>query len=114
MRRRDFITLFGAAAGWPLAARAQQAERMRRIGVLEGQADGPLTKTRNALFERTLERLGWSRDRNVRIDYRFAAGSVEQAQMFAKELIALQPEATFATSTLAAGALRRETRVIPI
>ena len=87
---------------------------MRRIGVLEGQADGPLTRTRNAVFRETLERLGWTQDSNVRIDYRFAGGSVEQAQTFAKELIALQPDVTFSTSTLAAAALRRESHMIPI
>ena len=115
MRRREFITLLGGAVvARPLAARAQQGERLRRIGVLEGQADGPMTQKRNALFRRTLERRGWSQDRNVRLDYRFAAGSEEQAQVFAKELVALQPDVMFATSTLAAGALRRETSVIPI
>jgi ABC-type uncharacterized transport system substrate-binding protein len=114
MRRRKFVTLLGGAAAWPLAARAQQPERMRRIGVLEGQADGPMTQERNALFRRTLERRGWSQDRNIRIDYRFAAGSAEQAQVFAKELVALRPDVVFATSTLAAAAARRETSVIPI
>jgi ABC-type uncharacterized transport system substrate-binding protein len=114
MRRRELVALFGGAALWPLAARAQQPDRMRRIGVLEGQADGPLTRTRNAVFRDTLERLGWTQDGNVRIDYRFAGGSVELAQMFAKELIALQPDVTFATSTLAAAALRRQSRAIPI
>jgi putative ABC transport system substrate-binding protein len=113
MRRREFVTLVGAAAAWPLAARAQQPA-MRRIGILEGQADGPMTQERNALFRRTLERRGWSQDRNIRIDYRFAAGSAEQAQVFAKELVALRPDVVFATSTLAAAAARRETSVIPI
>jgi putative ABC transport system substrate-binding protein len=115
VKRREFITLLGGAAVfWPLAARAQQPDRMRRIGVLEGQADGPLTRARHAVFQETLERLGWTQDGNVRIDYRFAGGSVQLAQAFAKELIVLRPDVTFATSTLAASALRRESRVIPI
>jgi len=88
VRRRDLITVLGGAAVvWPIAARAQQSQRMRLIGVLEGQADGPLTRTRNAVFRETLERLGWTQDGNVRIDYRFAGGDVQKAQAFAKELI---------------------------
>ena len=118
MRRREFITLLGgAAAAWPLAAQAQAqqpAERRRRVGVLEGQADGPIMRVRYAAFRQTLERLGWSEGRNIDLEFRFAAGSAEKAQAFARELIALQPDVTFATSTLAAGALRRESRVIPI
>jgi hypothetical protein len=72
MKRREFITLLGgAAAAWPLAARAQQAERMRRIGVLMNTAaDDPEGKARNAVFERGLQELGWTDGRNVRIDYR--------------------------------------------
>ena len=81
MRRREFITLLGgAAAAWPLAARAQQAERMRRIGVLMGLAeDDPEMKARLAAFRQGLEKLGWSEGRNVRIDYRFApAGAIRR------------------------------------
>jgi putative ABC transport system substrate-binding protein len=114
MRRRELIALFGGAVLWPLAARAQQPGSVRRVGVLEGQADGPLTRTRNAAFRDTLQRLGWTQDGNLRLDFRFAGGSVELAQAFAKELIALQPDVTFATSTLAAAALRRESRAVPI
>jgi putative ABC transport system substrate-binding protein len=115
MRRREFITLIGgAAAAWPLAARAQHAERMPRVGVLEGQADDPHIKAHHAVFRQALERLGWSQAGNVRIDYRFAHGRAEQAQVFAKELVALQPDVMFAAATPAAVALQRETRVIPI
>jgi ABC-type uncharacterized transport system substrate-binding protein len=114
VRRREFITLLGgAAAAWPLAARAQQAGRMRRIGVLEGQANDPPIQARHAIFREALEKLGWSHH-NIRIDYRYAGGSAEQAQEFAKELVALQPDVIFTTSTLGAGALQRVTRVIPI
>jgi putative ABC transport system substrate-binding protein len=74
MRRRDFITVAGAAIGWPLAARAQQGDRIRRIGVLTGtRADEPENKARLAAFEQALQQLGWTQGRNVRIDYRFGA-----------------------------------------
>src|SRR5258708_31159039 len=91
MKRRAFITLLGGAAAWPLAARAQQAERMRRIGVLVGLAeDDPEAKARLAGFWQAFELLGWFEGRNVLVDYRYApAGS--GAQVLAKELIALQP-----------------------
>jgi putative ABC transport system substrate-binding protein len=107
--RRAFITLLGgAAAGWPLAARAQQRERMRRIGVLAGY-DDPDMKA----FQQELERLGWSESRNVHIDYRYApAGS--QVQALAKELVALQPDVIFAQSTPVVAALQSESHTIPI
>jgi putative ABC transport system substrate-binding protein len=114
MRRREFITLLGGAAvSWPLAARAQQAQRMRRIGMLEGQADDPHIKAHHAVFRQALERLGWSQA-DVGIDYRFAHGRAEQTQVFAKELVALQPDVMFAAATPAAVALQRESRMIPI
>jgi putative ABC transport system substrate-binding protein len=82
MRRRQFITLLGGAATWSVAARAQQPARMRRIGVLMGLAeDDPDTRARLGIFRQTLEGLGWSEGRNVRIDYRYApATSAQQAQ----------------------------------
>ena len=114
MRRREFITLLGGAAAWPLAAGAQLTERVRRIGVLmpfaEDDAD---TKARLAGFRHELERLGWSEGRNVRIDYRFALAGV-QAPMFAKELLALQPDVIVAVSTPVTTALQRETHTVPI
>ena len=115
MRRREFITLLGsAAATWPISARAQSSP-VRRIGVLVGLTeDDPQTKTRLAGFRQGLERRGWSEGRNVRIDYRFAAGSSDQYQLLAKELIALQPDVILAHSTPVATAFQRETREIPI
>jgi putative ABC transport system substrate-binding protein len=114
MRRRTFITLLGGAAAWPLAARAQQTERMRRIGVLMGQAeDDPDTKARLSGLRRGLESLGWSEGRNVRIDYRFTPAGA-QAQMLAKELVALQPDVIVSQATPPTSALQRETRTIPI
>jgi ABC-type uncharacterized transport system substrate-binding protein len=112
--RRQLITLLGGAAAWPLTARAQQAERMRRIGVLVVYPeDDPEIRERLAAFHQTLERLGWSEGRNVRIDSRFAPAGA-QAQAFAKELVALQPDVIFGNSTPVAAALQQETRAIPI
>ena len=116
LRRRDFITLLGGSAAilWPLAARAQQAEQMRRIGVLMGLAeDDPDTKARLARFRQGLETRGWSEDRNVRIDYRFAPAGA-QAQLLAKELVDLQPDVMLAQGTALIAALRRESAAIPI
>jgi ABC-type uncharacterized transport system substrate-binding protein len=114
MKRREFITLLGGAAAWPLAARAQQAERMRRVGVLMGFAeDDPEAKARLAAFRQGLEKRGWSEGRNVRIDTRFApAGPL--AQVVAKELVALQPDVILAHSTPVTTALQRESRTVPI
>jgi putative tryptophan/tyrosine transport system substrate-binding protein len=115
MRRREFISLIGGAvAAWPLAARAQQGERMRRIGVLVGLfEDDPDTKVRLAGFQQGLERLGWSEGRNVHIDYRFAPAGA-RAQVLAKELVSLQPDVIVSQASPATGALQRETRTIPI
>jgi putative ABC transport system substrate-binding protein len=114
MRRREFITLMGGAAVWPLAARAQQPEPMRHIGVLIGLAeDDPETKARLAGFRRGLEKRGWTEGRNIRFDYRFAPAGA-QAQVLAQELVALQPDAIFAHATLLVAALQRESRKIPI
>src|SRR5262245_53422790 len=116
MKRRAFITLVGGAATWPLAARAQQGERMRRIGVLMALAeDDPELKPWLAGFRERVEALGWIDGRNAHFDYRFApAASAEKAQAFAKELVALQPDVIFAQSTPVVAALRAETRSIPI
>jgi putative tryptophan/tyrosine transport system substrate-binding protein len=116
VNRRSFITLLGgAAAALPLAAGAQQPERMRRIGVLGGFAENdPEMKARLAGFQQGLERLGWSEGRNVRIDYRFAPAGTGQAEALAKELVALQPDVIIAHSTPVVAAMKRESRIIPI
>jgi putative ABC transport system substrate-binding protein len=116
MKRRDFITLLGGAAVvWPLAARAQPPDRGRRIGMLIGYAeDDQETQARLAAFRQGLERLGWTEGRNVRIDYRFAPAGPDQAQLYAKELVASRPDVLVGNSTPASIALLRETRTIPI
>jgi hypothetical protein len=86
MKRRDFITLLGGAAAWPLAARAQQGERMRRIGVLSPTtADDQDNKVRLAAFQQGLQQLGWTDGHNVRIDHRFAAANLENYHKYAAE-----------------------------
>jgi putative tryptophan/tyrosine transport system substrate-binding protein len=114
--RREFIALVGgAAAAWPLAARAQQHVRMRRVGALLGLAEGdPDLQVWLAAFRQTLERLGWLEGRNVHIDYRFAAADAGRARLLAKELVALQPDVILATNAPVTAALQQETRVIPI
>jgi putative ABC transport system substrate-binding protein len=115
MRRREFLGVVGgAAAGWPLAAHAQQPDRMRHIGILMGLAeDDPETKSRLARLRKDLEKLGWSEGRNVRIETRFAPAGA-QAQVLAKELVALQPDVILAHSAQATATLQRETRAIAI
>src|SRR5881392_1552187 len=94
MRRRDFITLLGgAAAAWPLAARAQQVEQMRRIGVLMNTgADEPESQARLAAFMQGLQEIGWAAGRNLRIDYRWSPGDLARLRKDAAELVALRPE----------------------
>src|SRR6476660_7205789 len=94
MRRREFISLLsGAAVGWPLAARGQQLDRMRRIGVLSSLAETDSeAQAWDAAFRRRLVELGWGDRRNIHIDYRWGAGSVERMQLFAKELVRLNPD----------------------
>src|SRR5262249_54321832 len=109
-------TLLGGAAAWPLAARAQQADRIRRIAVLSPLAeDDPEMTARLAGFRQGLEKRGWSEGRNVRMDTRFAPdSSADQAQVQGKELIALQPDVILAQGTPLGAALQRESRLIPI
>jgi putative ABC transport system substrate-binding protein len=107
--------LGGAAAAWPLAARAQQANQARRIGVLMGPAESdPEAQSEITVFRRALQDLGWAGDRNVRIAYRWSAGDPDRNQTFAKELVALRPDVIFATTTPAAAALLRESRTVSI
>jgi putative ABC transport system substrate-binding protein len=116
MRRREFITLVGgAAATWPLVARAQQPDRVRRIGVLTAlAATDQAAKRQLSAFARQLEELGWAEGRNLQIDYRWGAGDPEQMQVFARELVELQPDVILARSTPVTAALLRQTRTIPI
>ena len=117
MQRREFITLIGGAAAgtWPLVVRAQQPDGVRRIGVLmPPAATDPQAQLQIATFVRQLQELGWAEGRDLRIDYRWAAGDAERMQVFAKELVALQPQAILARSTPVTAALLRETRTIPI
>jgi ABC-type uncharacterized transport system substrate-binding protein len=115
--RRDFITLLGgAAAAWPVAARAQQPERMRRIGVLMGHAESDSeAQAHIAAFRDGLQKLGWTDGRNTWIDTRWATpGDAESMQRFAKELVALQPDLILSNTTPTTTALLRQTRTIPI
>ena len=116
MIRREFITLLGgAAAAWPLAARAQQAERMRRIGVLTYlAADDPDLPPRVAAFAQGLQELGWIDGSNVRIEYRFGAGSTERYRDYAAELISLGPDVILVSSGSALAAVQKATRTVPI
>jgi len=115
MKRRDFITLLGGAAVWPLAARAQQGERMRRIGVLSTlPADDPEATARTAAFLQTLQELGWTDGRNIRIDIRWGAGDPERIRKHVAELVALKPDVILATGASTVGPLQRATRTVPI
>ena len=117
MKRREFIVLLGGAAVWPpLAARAQQGERVRRIGVLMGFAeDDPEARLWIARFTQELSQLGWIVGRNLRMDIRWEPdSSIDQMQIFAKELVNLQPDVILSSTTRSTVALHRETRSIPI
>jgi len=115
MTRREFITLIGGtAAAWPLAARAQ-GDRIRRLGVLmsTGERD-PETQLRVGAFREGLQKLGWAEGRNLQIDYRWGAGSIERTRTYAAELVALKPDVILGAPASAAVALHRETRTIPV
>jgi putative ABC transport system substrate-binding protein len=116
MRRREFFAaLGGAAAAWSLAARAQQGERMRRIGVLMSvAADDPEAKNRIAAFLQSLQQLGWTDGRNLQIDTRWAAGNADDARKYAAELVALAPDVILATGGFGVGPLGQVTRTVPI
>jgi putative tryptophan/tyrosine transport system substrate-binding protein len=114
MKRRAFIAGLGVAVAWPFAARAQQAERMRRIGVLMSQAaDDPVAQARAKAFQQGLQQLGWTDGRNVRTDYRWAAGNVENSSKYAAELLALAPDVILAMGS-ATGPVLKATRTVPI
>jgi putative ABC transport system substrate-binding protein len=116
MRRREFITLIGSAAAWPLSARAQRPDQIRRVGVLVGLAeDDPDAKARLGALRQGLEKLGWSEGRNIHLDVRYVLPADEQrAQMLAKELLAAGPDVVVAQTTALTAAFRRENRNVPI
>jgi putative ABC transport system substrate-binding protein len=115
MKRREFITLFGGAAAWPLAARAQQPERMRRIGVLmPGDENDPAMKPRVSAFIQALADLGWTDGRNVRMDLRWAGDDINRMRALAQELVGLQLDIVLTNGGPATAAVQRETRTIPI
>jgi putative tryptophan/tyrosine transport system substrate-binding protein len=115
MKRREFIAGLGSAAAWPVVARAQQGERVRRIGVLLGWDDNDtLAKAWFSGFTQGISELGWTDSRNLRMDLRWAAGNVDRMRRFAKELVELGPDLILASTTPVTAALRRETQTIPI
>src|SRR6516164_6775428 len=115
MKRREFITLLGGATAWPLAARAQQGDRVRRIGVLMGYAENdPVAKPRVSAFTQALAGLGWTDGRNARIDLVWARGDINRMRVLARELVGLQPHVILADGATPTAALQRETPTIPI
>ena len=115
MRRRDFIKTIGGAAAWPLAARAQQRERMRRIGVLMHlAADDPEGQSRLAAFLQGLQEAGWAVGRNVNIDVRWAAGEPDRYSRYAEEIVALMPDVIVTSASHSIRAMQQATRTVPI
>src|SRR6266702_4771195 len=115
MKRRAFITLLGGAAAWPLTARAQQAGRVPRIGVLMAiTADDPESQARLAAFAQGLQQSGWTIGQNIRIEYRWASVNAEDLRRYAAELVALAPDVIVATSGATVGALQQASRSVPI
>jgi putative ABC transport system substrate-binding protein len=115
MKRRTFIAGLGSAAAWPVVGRTQQAERMRRIGVLiGGYENDPSYKPRISAFTQALAGLGWTDGRNVRMDLRWGGGDTNRIRTLAQELVGLQPDIILTAGTAAIVALQGETRTIPI
>jgi putative ABC transport system substrate-binding protein len=114
--RRNFIALLGGtAAAWPIAARAQQAQRMRRVAALMPYtANDPQSQNRNAAFLQGLQQLGWIVGRNLQIEYRWSEGNEDDTRKYAAELVALAPDVIFTAGSAAVGPLRRATRTVPI
>jgi putative tryptophan/tyrosine transport system substrate-binding protein len=113
MKRREFMILMGCTTAWPLAAHAQQPDRVRRVGVLMGLSDDTEGQARVAVFRQALQALGWTEGRNVQFIYRWSAGDVAQARPFAKELLDLRSDVILANSTPVAVAVRDTTRTTP-
>jgi putative ABC transport system substrate-binding protein len=115
LKRREFISLLGGAAAWPLAARAQQGERMRRIGVLIAwDENDPAARTYLSAFTQVLAELGWIDGHNLTIDYRWAAGHFERLPLMASELVAAKLELIVASATAALAAAQQTSGAIPI
>jgi putative ABC transport system substrate-binding protein len=115
LRRRGFIAALGGAAAWPLAGRAQQRDRVRRIGVLAPlDENDPMAKTFVSALIQELAGLGWTDGRNVRIDLRWTGGDNDRMRALAQELVGLQPDIVVTGSTLTTVAVQRETRTIPV
>ena len=115
LRRREFIAGIGGAAAWPLAAQAQQGNRVRRIGMLIAfDENDPVVKPLVSAFTQGLADLGWTEGRNMRMDLRWGGGDINQIQALAQELVGLQPDIIFTGGTPATIAVQRETRTIPI
>jgi putative tryptophan/tyrosine transport system substrate-binding protein len=115
VKRRQFIRLIGSAAvAWPLAARAQQPDRMRRIGALAGVADDAEGQARFAAFRQGMQQLGWTDGRNVRIDYRFGGGDADTIRKHAAELAELAPDVILAAGSAAVGSVLQAARTVPI
>jgi len=115
MRRREFITMVGTAAAWPMAARAQHSERVRTVGILLSQFEDSLEAThRIAAIKQGLQKLGWTEGRNVRFQVRYANGNTDRMQMGAAELVQLGPDVIVASATSTLAALQKATNTIPI
>jgi putative tryptophan/tyrosine transport system substrate-binding protein len=114
MRRREFLTFLSNATAWPLAAHAQQPDRMRRIGALAGIEDDAEGKARFAAFQQGLQELGWNDGRNVRIDYRFGGGDADSIRKHAAELAAFAPDVILAAGAAAVGPMLQAARNVPI
>jgi putative tryptophan/tyrosine transport system substrate-binding protein len=115
MRRREFIAGLGSAAAWPGVARAQQGDRVRRIGVLvSGNENDPVYKPRVSAFTQALEDLGWTDGRNVRMDLRWHGDDANWIPALAQELVGLKPDIILTNGTAATAAVQRETQTIPI
>src|SRR5215217_1050353 len=115
MRRRQLIALLGSAAAWPLTVRAQQSERMRRIGVLMSTVEGdPRGLEEITAFAQGLAELGWTIGRNVRIEYRWGAGDLDRFRRYAAELVALSPDVVLASAGSIVGAFQQASRTVPI
>jgi putative ABC transport system substrate-binding protein len=115
VKRREFITLLGSAAAWPLAAQAQQPQRVRLIGVLlSTHEDDPARRAQLAAFVQGLTELGWADGHNVRLDVRWTAGSIEAARRYAAELVALAPDVILTDTSFNVAAVQQATRVVPI